>query len=150
MSLCGNSSYTMLWQPFQPKQCMTYMLQHHQNERQQSVYNLWSRILRNQCIAWIHDLITTLLTPFIGKNTLYKREDMDSKIIDIANCKTCKKRLLAVEYAILIRYYYETAKAKALYESIDGPAGLPANNPPNSDGVRDFHRTVPKSMVWVN
>jgi len=30
----------------------------------------------------------------------------------------------------------------ALYESIDGPAGQLADNPQNSDGLGDFHRTL--------
>jgi len=97
----------------------------------------------------IYELITELLTAFIGKNTTYKRRNTDSKIIDIANCKTCKKILLAVDYEILIRYYYQTAKTRALYESTDGPVGQPADNPPNSDGSGDFHRMVPKLMFWV-
>ena len=84
---------------------------------------------------YTNELITELLTTFIGKNTTYKRKNTDSKIIDMANCKTCKKRLLAAEYAILVRYYYQTAKARALYESTDGPA----DNPPNSDGLGDLH-----------
>jgi len=62
-------------------------------------------------------------------------ENTDSKIINIAMCKTYKRSLLDVENAILIRYYYYTAKTKALYESADGPAGQPADNPPNSDGL---------------
>jgi len=43
------------------------------------------------------------MTDFIDKNTTYTRRNTDSKIIEIANCKTCKQRLLAVEYEILIR-----------------------------------------------
>ena len=44
-------------------------------------------------------------------------------------CKTCKKSLLDVENAILIRYDYYTAKTRALYESTHGPAGHPAGQP---------------------
>jgi len=65
-------------------------------------------------------------------------------------CKTCKKSLLDVENAILIRYYYCTAKTRALYESTDGPAGQPADYPPNSNGLRDVHRTVAKMTARVN
>jgi hypothetical protein len=39
----------------------------------------------------ILELLTELLTTFIGKNIKYKKKNMDSKIINIANCKTCKK-----------------------------------------------------------
>ena len=65
-------------------------------------------------------------------------------------CKTCKKSLLDVENAILIRYYYYKARTRALYESTDGPAGQPADNPPNSDRLWDVHRTVPELMVPVH
>jgi len=71
---------------------------------------------------------------------------MDSKIIDIANCKTCKNSLLATEYLILIIYYYQTAKTRALYESSDGPA----DNPPNLDGWGDYNWTIPESTVSAN
>jgi len=61
-----------------------------------------------------------------------------------------QKILLAAQYAILVRYYYQTAKARALYESTDGHAGKPADNQPNSDGLGDMHRTVPELTVWLN
>jgi len=74
----------------------------------------------------------------------------DIKITDIANCKTSKNSLLATEYPILIIYYYQTAKTRALYESSDEPARQPANNLPYSDGLRDCHWTVPESRVQVH
>ena len=58
--------------------------------------------------------------------------------------------LLVAEYVILVRYYYQTDQARALYGSADGPAGLPADNPLNSDGLGDLHRTVRELTVWVN
>lgn len=64
---------------------------------------------------------------------------MDFKIVDIANFKSCKTTLLAVEYTMLIRHYYQSAKTRAVYESIDGPAGQPSDNLPNSDRFGDFH-----------
>jgi len=79
----------------------------------------------------MNQLITELLTAFIAKNTTYNRKNMHSKIINVADCKTCKKRLFAVEYLILIIYNYPTAKTRTLYISTDGPAGRPADNPPN-------------------
>jgi len=78
-----------------------------------SVNDFWTCILGDQGIAWIHELRTTLLTTFIGKNPTYKRKNLDSEIIDIMKCKTGKTKLLAVEYAISIRYYYQPAKARA-------------------------------------
>jgi len=72
-----------------------------------------------------------LLTAHIHKNSTYKRKITDFKIIDNANCKTCKKLLLAAECAILVRYYDETAKERALYESTEGSAVGPADKPPN-------------------
>jgi len=56
--------------------------------------------------------------------------------------------LVAVN-AILIRYQWQLANLRALYESIDGPAGRPAENPPNSDGFGVYHGTVPKWAVQV-
>jgi len=66
--------------------------------------------LGNQGFALRNELITELLTGFIVKNTRYKRKNTYSKIINVADCKTCKKSLLAVEYLILIIYNYTTAK----------------------------------------
>jgi len=61
----------------------------------------------------IPKLLTALLTTFIGKGTEHERRYMDFKIIDITNCKTCKKKLLDVECVIVIRYYNPAAKARA-------------------------------------
>jgi len=90
-------------------------------------------------IAQILELITELLTALLLKNTKQTWKNTDSKIINIAMCKTCKKSLLDVENAILIRYYYYTAKTRALVESTDGPAGQPADNLPNSEGLGNVH-----------
>lgn len=49
-----------------------------------------------------------LLSCFIGKITIDIMNNTDSNIIDMANTKTCTKRLLAAECAILIQYYYQT------------------------------------------
>ena len=97
----------------------------------------------------IKKLITELLMASIANNATYKRNNRYSKIINVADCKTCKKRLLAVEYLILIIYTYPTAKTRTLYKSTDGPAGRPADNPPNSDGLGDLHRTVAELTVRV-
>ena len=132
----------MSWQPFHLNQCITPTLPHHETERQHSVNNIWSYTLDNRCFPQINELITELLTACIAKNTMYNRKNMDSKIINVAHCKTCKKRLLAVKYLILIIYNYPTAKRWTLYRSTDGPTGRPTDNPPNSDRLGDFHRTV--------
>jgi len=82
--------------------------------------------------------------------TQYTRNNMNSKLNDITNCKTCIHRVLDVELVILILYYYQTAKTGALYESTAGPAGQPAANPPNVHKLRDFNWTILKLMVLVN
>jgi len=149
VSLCGNNSYIKEWQPFQPKQSMSYTSPHHANERQRSVNNLWSCVVGSQGIAQIYELRSELSIAVIGKNSIYQRKHTDSKIIDIAICITCKKRLLAAEYVILVRYYYQTTTASELYESTYGPAGRPADNQANPDGLGDVHRTTPQSTVLV-
>jgi hypothetical protein len=66
--------------------------------------------LSNLGYLQINELITELLTAYIAKNTMYNRKNMYSKIINVADCKRCKKRLLAVEYLILVIFNYPTAK----------------------------------------
>jgi len=122
---------------------------HPENECQRSVINFWSSICGNQGISWIFEHIEELLTALIRKNTIYQRNNLDSKIIDIANCQTCKNEILAVEYPILISHNYQTAKSRAIYESIDGPTGRPADNPPNPDRLGDFYRTIHELTVPV-
>ena len=39
-----------------------------------------------------------------------------------------------VKWSILIEYYYQIAKACAVYVFTNEPAGGPAEDPPNSDG----------------
>ena len=51
--------------------------------------------------------------------------------------------------AILIRYQWQLANLRALCESIDGPAGRPADNPSNSDRLGVYHGTVPEWAVQV-
>jgi len=108
--------------------------------------NLWSCVLGRQGIARIYELISELLTTFIGKNTIYNRHNTDSKIIDITIRKSCKRELLTAEYMILVRYYYQTVKASAVYESTDGTA----DNQRNSNRLRDLHRTVNELTVRVH
>jgi len=87
-------------QPLEAKTTATCSLPHPENERQWSINNCWSCLSGNQGIAQIFEYITELLTSLIGKITIYQRKNTDSKIIDIANFKTCKNKLLAVECMI--------------------------------------------------
>jgi len=136
-------------QPLGENPTATCSLPHPENEGHKSVINCWSCIFCIQGIARILKLITELLTSLIGKNTLYQRKNTEFKIIDIANCKTSKYKLLAIWYAILIRYDYQTTTTGCLYQSIDGPTGRATDNPANSDGLGDFHASVPEFMVRV-
>jgi len=135
------------WQPLLAKTTATCSLRHPGNQHQRSVNSFRTCIFCNQGIARIFACITVLLTALLGKNTIYRRWNTDTKLINIANCSTNKNTFLVAENAILIRYYQHTANTKALYESIDGPAGRPAYYPPNSDGMGVYHGTVPECAV---
>jgi len=78
------------------------------------------------------------------------RANPDSKIIAISNCKSSKKWLLDVDSVILIRYYYQTAKPRALYKSTDGPAGQLTDAPSNSAQLRDVHYIIHYMMIRSN
>jgi len=121
------------WQPSLAKTTATCSLPHTENECQWSINSFGCCILGKQGIALISAFIMELLTAVTDKYTMYQRYNTDSKLIDIASCKACKNISLVVENAILIRYYSHTPKARSLIESIDGPAGLPAEKPPDSD-----------------
>jgi hypothetical protein len=82
----------------------------------------------NQGITEIFKLITQLLPAFRGKIIKYTKKNLNSKIIDIAHCKTYTKHLLDVECAVLIRCYYQTTITKALYESTDEHVTQPTDN----------------------
>jgi len=135
------------WQPLKAKTTATCSLLHPENERQRRMNSFRSFIFRNHGITWIFAHITESLTTLIGRDKLYQRWKTDSQSIEIANCKTSEDVLLVVDNLILIRYYYHTAKTRGLYESIDGPAGRPADNLPNSDGFRVYHRMVSDLIV---
>jgi len=137
------------WQPLLANTAVTCTLGHPWNERQQSVNSFRTSIFRNQGIVRISACITVLLTTLLGNNTIYRRWNTDTKLIDIANCSTSKSTFLVAENVILIRYYYHTANTRALYEYIDGPTGRPADNPPNWDGLGVHHGTVPEWAVQV-
>jgi len=124
---------------------MTHTLPHHETECQWSVNSIWSCILGNQGFLRIGAPITKLLTTSLAKNAMGRRQNTYSKIINVADCKTSKKRSLAVKYLILIMFNYPTAKTRTLYKSTDGPA----DNPPNPDGLGDLHQTVPELTVRV-
>jgi len=139
----------MSWQPVHLKQCKIHTLPRHATERQQSVHNIWSWILCNQGFLRIMELITEYLTASIANNATYKRKNRYPEIINVADCETCKKRLLAVGYLILKIYTFSTAKTRTLYKSTDWPTGRPTDNPTNSDGLGDLHRTRPELTVRV-
>ena len=91
-------------QPFHLKQGFSHTLPHHETERQQSVKNIWSCILGNEGFVRMDALITELLTASMAKYATYRRQNTYSKIINVADCKTSKKILLAAEYLVLIIY----------------------------------------------
>jgi len=93
------------WQPLLAKTTATCSLRHPENERQWIVNRFRTCIFRNQGIVRIFACITVLLTALLGKNTIYRRWNTDTKLIDIANSSTSKNTLLVAENAILIRYY---------------------------------------------
>jgi len=140
----------MNWRPVEPKQCTISLLRHLENQHPRSINNFWSCILGNQGIDRKFELISELLTALIVHSTNHNRKNIDSKIIHIATWRPLKPRLLDVEYAILIKRYYHTAKARALHETTDGPTGQPADTPPNQHVLGDSHRTVPEMRVPVN
>jgi len=124
---------------------MTNTLPHHETERQRSVNNIWFCILGTQGFLRIGAPITELLTTSIAKNATDRRQNMYSKIINVADCKTSKKRSLAVKYLISTMFNYPTAKTTTLYKSTDGPT----DNPPNPNRLGDLHWTVPELTVRV-
>jgi len=138
------------WQPLLAKTTAKCSLQHPENERQRSVNSFRTCIVRNQGITRIFSCITVLLTALLGKNSIYRRWNTDTKLIDIAHCSTSQSSLMVAENLILIRYYEHTANTWALYESIDKPAVRPADNPPNSDGLGVYHGSVPEWAVRVH
>jgi hypothetical protein len=78
------------------------------------------------------------LSAVIAKNTPYNRKNTDSIVINVADWKTCKKRLLAVKYLIWIIYKYQNAKTKTLYISTDGPPGQLAEKPAKFRWIETF------------
>jgi hypothetical protein len=126
---------------------MTHTLPHHESEHQRSINNIWSCILGNQGFLRICAPITELLTTSLAKNATGRRQNTYSKIISVTDCKTFKKRSLAVKYLILIMFNYPTEKTGTSYKSTDGPAGQPADNRPNPDGLGDLHQTIPELTV---
>jgi len=137
------------WQLSGANRTATRSLPHSENVRQRSINSFRSCTFGNQSIVPIFAHITELLTILIGNITTYERNNTDSKLIDIANCKRFRHILLVVEHGILIQYCQHTAQSRALYESIDGPAGPPADNPPNLDGLGVDHWTVPRLTVCM-
>jgi len=134
-------------QPLGAKSTATYFLPHPENERYYRINGFWFYIFGNQGIGQIFMHIPELLTALIGNNTIYHKNNTDSKLNNIANCKTCKNTLLVAESTILIRYYYQTAKTRVLCESIDGPTWRSTDNPPKSEILDYIHQTVAELTV---
>jgi len=63
---------------------MAYTLPHHANEHHRSINTLRSCVFGSDHIGRIYELISKLLTAFIGKNSIVKGNNKDSKIIEIA------------------------------------------------------------------
>jgi len=137
-------------QPSGAKTTATCSLLHSEYECPRRVTSFCSWICGNEGVAQIVEHITELWPAWICTNRTYQTKNTDSKLIDITNCKTFKYVLSVVDYAILVRYYYQTTKIGALYESIDGTTGWPAGNLPKPYGLGDYHWTVPKSTIQVN
>jgi len=89
-------------QPFHLRQRFAHTLPYLETERQQTFNNIWFCILGNQGFVHMNALITELLTASIAKDATYRRQNTYSKIINVADCKTSKKRLLAAKYLVLI------------------------------------------------
>jgi len=91
------------WQSLLGKTTGTWSLLHAENEHQRSVNSFRTWIFRNQGIAWNFACITVLLIAKLGKNTIYRRWNINTKLIDIANCSIRKSTLMVTVSVILIR-----------------------------------------------
>jgi len=103
--ICCGHPFMRYWQPSRGKAPGTCSMPHPENERLHRINSFRSRIFRNHGMARIFAPITELLTAWICTNTVYRRLNTDSKLINIPNCKSSRNILPVVEYAILIRYY---------------------------------------------
>jgi hypothetical protein len=137
------------WQRILAKTTATCSLRHRENERHRSVSNFRTCIFRNQGIVRNFACITVLSTTLLGNTTIYQWWITNTKLINIASCSIRKSTLLVAVNAILIRYYWQLANLRAWYESTDVPAGRPADNPSNPDGLWVYHGTVPEWAVQV-
>jgi len=98
----------------------------------------------------IFQLITETSTAFEGNYTQYIRRSTDWNIIDIANAYACTTWVVDVKYLIVIWYCCETAKPRALCESINGPVQQSTNNPIALAWLRHFPWTVLELTVNMN
>jgi hypothetical protein len=81
----------------------------------------------------VYEVITELLTALVLINTNHKSKNINSKITHVATSNVIKTVFLDVNWVILIHYSSQTATPSALFESTDGPAEQPTDNPPNSN-----------------
>jgi hypothetical protein len=77
--------------------------------------------------------MTAQLHPFLVQNTKRKRKTIDCRIIHTVTCNTVITWLLDVDYVILNKYYYHTAKFKVLYWSADAAAEQHNDNTPSAE-----------------
>jgi hypothetical protein len=141
----GRHPFMRYWQPLLVKTIVKCSLRHPANECQWSVNSFWTCTFCSQGITQIFGCINELLSTLLGTNTIYWRWNTNTKLIDIANHSTGKSSLMFAECVILIQYNWHTAKTRAIYESIDGPA----DNRPNSARFGDCHWTVSEWAVRV-
>jgi hypothetical protein len=90
----------------------------------------------------VYEVITELLTALVLINTNHKSNNINSTITDVATSNVIKTVFLDVNWVILIQDSSQTATASALFESTNGPAEQPTDNPPNANWVDNVNWTV--------
>jgi len=137
------------WWPLLASPKVTCPLPHPENVHQLSVNSVSCCIFGKQGIGQIFAFVTALLTTPMGTHTIYQRYETGSKLIDIASFKASTNKPLVVENPILIRYYYQTPKTRALYESMHGPAGWSTNSAPKWERLGVDNQTVLELTVRI-
>lgn len=111
-----------------------------ENQCQWSRNHFWSFTFGDQGIPRIYKITTVPLTALVLQNTEHNRQNIDSRITDVATQKMIKNEFLDVNHLPdFDQIQLSNSKACALYTSTDVPAGRPADPPTNSDGWGDVH-----------